>query len=416
MRLLLVGWGSRGDVVPLLAVGRGLTEAGHQVSVATARDLAPLVTEAGLESRIFDISLERDQDPVVKDWLAGSSAGRRELQLMRAAFAHFGPILGRGLADHVADADAVISGIISTAGLAPWARRAGRPLIAATLLPQLPTALADATLYPMRAGSSWLNRLAGRAQLAVGHTLFGPPTRAIQRKLGLRPEGLRGYLAALNQVPTVIGVSPLLLPPPPDWPAHVRVTGAWRQPLAPDYRPPAPLADFLAGPDDVVYIGFGSMPNLDPGQLRSLVIAAVEQVGLRAVLAGVLHEGGAPVTPLTNSVVSIATTPFGWLFPRLRAVVAHGGVGTTDAALLAGRPLAVIPHIGDQYFWGRRVHALGAGPVPLPRQDLSVAALAGRLDALLQPGRQAAAAELGHRMAAEDGVAHAVRFIHERIS
>lgn len=415
MRLLLVGWGSRGDVVPLLALGRGLTAAGHQVSVATARDLAPLVVASGLESRSFDISLERDQDQVVKDWLAGSTAGGRELRLMRAAFEHFGPILGRGLAELVTEADAVISGVISTAGLAPWARRAGRPLIAATLLPQLPTALGDANLYPVRPGSSPLNRLAGQAQLALGHSLFGPPTRAIQRALGLQPEGLRGYLAALHQVPTAIGVSPLLLPPPPDWPGHVQVTGAWREAVPADYRPPAQLADFLEGPDDVVYLGFGSMPNLDPEQLRSLVIAAVARVGLRAVLGGVLHSGSEPVTPLTDSVVSIAATPFGWLFPRLRAVVAHGGAGTTDAALLAGRPLAVVPHIGDQYYWGRRVHALGAGPEPLPRRDLTVAALTGRLEALLQPGPRAAAAELGGRMAAEDGVAQAVEFINERI-
>lgn len=411
MRILLVAWGSRGDVVPLVALGRGLAAAGHQVSVAAARDLAHLATDAGLDCRPFAISLERDQDPVVARWLAGSQRPYREMQLMRAALRHFAPILADGLATMVDDADAVVSGVISTAGLAPWARRTGRPLVAATLLPQHPTASADASLYPARPGYSRLNRIAGRLQLALGYSLFGPAATATQRRLGQAPAGLRGYLDAVAGTPTVIGVSPTLLPPPPDWPAHLHVTGAWRPPVPPDYLPPEPLAAFLAQGPPPVYLGFGSMPSLDSAALRTLVLEAAGRASVRAVLGGALHDAAAPATRLSATAISVAPVPFGWLLPRTAGVVAHGGVGTTDAALAAGVPIAVVPHISDQYYWGRRVHQLGAGPAPLPRRHLTVDRLTDRLAALREPALRAQAALLGEQLSREDGVVEAVETI-----
>lgn len=411
MRILLVAWGSRGDVVPLVALGLGLARAGHEISVAVARDLAHLVTDAGLDCRPFAISLEREQDPVVARWLAGSHRPYRELQLMRAALRHFAPILANGLAAMVEDAEAVVSGVISTAGLAPWARRTGRPLVAATLLPQYPTASADASLYPARPGHSRLNRLAGGLQLALGYSLFGRAATATQRELGQPPAGLRGYLDAVSGTPTVIGVSPTLLPPPPDWPAHFHVTGAWRPPVPSDYLPPGPLAAFLAEGPPPVYLGFGSMPSLDSAALRTLVLEAAGRAGVRAVLGGALHGSGRPATRLSPTAISVAPVPFGWLLPRTAGVVAHGGVGTTDAALAAGVPIAVVPHISDQYYWGRRVHELGAGPAPLPRRDLTVDRLAGRLVALREPALRARASLLGQQLSREDGVARAVETI-----
>lgn len=40
--------------------------------------------------------------------------------------------------------------------------------------------------------------------------------------------------------------------------------------------------------------------------------------------------------------------PFDWLFPRVRAVVHHGGSGTTHSALRCGRKQLIIPHLADQ--------------------------------------------------------------------
>jgi sterol 3beta-glucosyltransferase len=77
----------------------------------------------------------------------------------------------------------------------------------------------------------------------------------------------------------------------------------------------------------------------------------------------------------------------------MAAVVHHGGAGTTAEGLRAGVPAVIVPFAFDQFFWGARVHALGLGPAPIPRKQLTAARLAGAIHkAVTDPGiRQRAA-------------------------
>lgn len=100
--------------------------------------------------------------------------------------------------------------------------------------------------------------------------------------------------------------------------------------------------------------------------------------------------------------------PHGWLFPRMAAVVHHGGAGTTAAGLLAGRPTVVCPFFADQPFWGQRVRELGVGSAPIPQPRLTAAKLAAAIELVTTDAqiRQCAAA-LGERLRAEGGAAAA---------
>jgi UDP:flavonoid glycosyltransferase YjiC (YdhE family) len=210
-------------------------------------------------------------------------------------------------------------------------------------------------------------------------------------------------------------VSPLVVPRPADWPAHATVCGYWPEPTPPGYRPPPDLAGFLAAGPPPVYLGFGSMPSADVAGLRSTVLAAASATGTRAVLGGVLHAGPEPVEQLGDDVVSVAGLPHAWLFPRTAGVVCLGGAGTVGAALRAGVPVGVVSHMGDQHYWGRRVHELGAGPPPLHRSRLTTGRLAALLGGLTVPSTRRTAAELGAALQAEDGVASAVAFLEEAL-
>lgn len=75
-------------------------------------------------------------------------------------------------------------------------------------------------------------------------------------------------------------------------------------------------------------------------------------------------------------MLAIEEAPHEWLLPQVAAVVHHSGAGTTAAGLRAGRPTVICPFFADQPFWGRRVHALGAGPLPIPQRELSARRLA----------------------------------------
>jgi UDP:flavonoid glycosyltransferase YjiC (YdhE family) len=158
-----------------------------------------------------------------------------------------------------------------------------------------------------------------------------------------------------------------------------------------------------------VYLGFGSMATSDPEGVVRTFVETVERLGRR----GVISAGWARLhsRDLPDSVLPIGEVPHRWLFPRMAAVVHHGGAGTTAAAFRAGVPQVVVPHIADQPYWGRRVHELGVGPPPVRRKDLGVDGLVGALEVALRPEARSAAYALGERIRAEDGVGEAVRLL-----
>lgn len=128
----------------------------------------------------------------------------------------------------------------------------------------------------------------------------------------------------------------------------------------------------------------------------------------------VVHSGWAELAQgvVSENVLVVGSVPHSWLFPRVAAVVHHGGAGTTAAAFRAGVPSVVVPFHGDQPFWARLTEQLGVGTKPIPRSKLTAPRLAACIEqALSSESMRRNAAELRKRVQAEDGVGRAVRII-----
>jgi len=97
----------------------------------------------------------------------------------------------------------------------------------------------------------------------------------------------------------------------------------------------------------------------------------------------------------------------------MAAAVHHGGAGTTAAALRAGIPSVIVPHLGDQPFWARKLRRIGAAPEAIPARRFSEEALTRALAATLDGAMAAAAAEVARALAHEDGVARACETIEK---
>jgi sterol 3beta-glucosyltransferase len=218
----------------------------------------------------------------------------------------------------------------------------------------------------------------------------------------------------VSEVPILYGYSQYVLPIPADWGAQLHVTGYWFLPDM-DYQPPGELSAFLEQGPKPVYIGFGSMLDVEAARTTQIVLEALEMTGQRAILHGGWSKLGAMDLPA--NVLRIGDVPHSWLFPRVAAVVHHGGAGTTAAGLRAGVPAVIVPYFGDQPFWARVVHRMGASPTPIPRLKLSAGKLA---DALQEATRdqtiQKASSRLGTRIQAERGVQNAVELINQYLS
>ncbi len=149
--------------------------------------------------------------------------------------------------------------------------------------------------------------------------------------------------------------------------------------------------------------------------LLQLSVEAVKMSGQRAILLG--GWATALDLDLPDSIYTIDFAPHDWLFPKVAAVVHHGGAGTTAAGLRAGRPSVIIPFFGDQPYWGRRVHALGVGPEPIMQSALTANRLADAINqAVTDQTMRSRAAELGEHIRAEDGIARAVEIIGQYIN
>jgi UDP:flavonoid glycosyltransferase YjiC (YdhE family) len=131
-----------------------------------------------------------------------------------------------------------------------------------------------------------------------------------------------------------------------------------------------------------VYFGFGSMTDPDPAATTSMIVEVIERLGCRAILS----EGWAGIGEgaLPEGSMHIGAVPHSSLFPRVAAVVHHGGAGTTTRSAQAGVPQLIVPHLLDQFWWGRRVQELGVSPAPISRRRLNADSLQSSLRALLE--------------------------------
>ena len=286
----------------------------------------------------------------------------------------------------------------------------GVPLVQGAVIPLTPT-----TAFPIPGFPPAIGRVPGGSRFSytmleqLVWQVYRPAINRLRRDLGLRPWPLRGFFRTLESrgVPLLHGFSPRVLAPPADWHPRVIQTGYWLPPAAP-WTPPDGLQRFLDAGPPPLFVGFGSMSIRDPQRVTACILAALARTGQRALL----HAGWAGLgrQALPAHVYHIDQfVPYGALLPRTAAVIHHGGSGTTAQALTAGVPSLVVPFLFDQFFWGRRVAALGAGPPPLPLRRLTVDRLVGRIALLVGDaamGRTAAGLALG--LQAEDGIGAAV--------
>lgn len=194
----------------------------------------------------------------------------------------------------------------------------------------------------------------------------------------------------------------------------IQVTGYWFLDRPAGWQPTAELVDFIEAGPPPVYVGFGSMNNREAEVMARTVVDALAMAKQRAVIAtgwGSLGDAALPET-----VFKVDAVPHDWLFPRMAAVVHHGGAGTTAEGLRAGVPSVIVPFIVDQPFWGARIRALGVGPDPIPLRRLTAGRLAQAIrSAATDPGMRQRARHLGAALRAEDGLACAVKLLREHL-
>jgi len=417
VRIALIAPGSRGDVKPYIALGKGLQMAGQVVRLVTHQNFDTLVNTHGLEfwpiaGSVQDIAQSKEMSALLErgNFLAVMSQMAKEAERGALALAEGGLAACEGM-------DLVLAGIGGLFVGLSLAEKFGIPFLQAYYIPFTPTQAYPSFLLPQL--PSWfggsLNRFSYHLTRQIMWQSFQSADKlARQKVLGLPAAPFWGpyTVARLHGYPILYGYSPSVIPPPSDWDANTHVTGYWFLDPAAGWTPPPALVEFLQAGSPPVYVGFGSMSNRKPEETADLILQALARTHQRAIILsgwGGMHKADWP-----DSVFMLDSVPFAWLFPRVAAVVHHGGAGTTAAGLRAGVPSVVIPFFVAQPFWGRRVAELGVGPAPIPRRKLTVERLAQAIEsALSDQAMRQRASSLGSRIRAEDGVGCAVGIVRQ---
>lgn len=403
MRIVALTFGTEGDTRPMLALCRGLVDAGHDVV---------LLAERAAQSYAATIGV-----PFVP--LAGDMAA--ELQSTSAGFLRRGAdikYVSRALADIARGntaawmrstlacaqhADAVLcAGLAIYVGLS-CAESLRIPAIGAALQPVMPTGAFTSPFIPPLRLPGFANRASHRLVLALMWRAFRGAINDARREVSQQSPRHREWAG----YPIVFGISPTLVPRPGDWPQRFSITGDWCPRPEPRFSPGADLAAFLGDGDAPVYVGFGSMLGFDRDRLLAIVLDALD--GRRALLYGGWSGFGAGALP--GNARGIGHVPHDWLFPRVRVAVHHGGAGTTHAAARAGVPSVVLPFAADQFFWADRLHRLGIAPQALAQRRVTAALLRARLLKASEASMRERGASVARSMAGETGVATAVASI-----
>lgn len=403
MRILIVAIGSTGDVQPMTVLGKELAQRGYTVSIAAFSALQPMVERAGLSFLMLPGDAERYIGTLIKP---GANPYTFLSRLM-GALDHVTAQLFDTILQACKQADAVIGTYFGNT-LSTIASNLGIPFVEVCYCPMYATGDNCLPVIPALPFGRVYNKATYRLADALIQKAEKRYTYALLAQNGMQPR-----YTGEDPHPVLNAYSAHISPRSPEWPPNVHLTGFLHAAHA-QYTPTPSLAAFLDAGEPPLYIGFGSMTSGDAQKTVQAVLYALERLRMRAILS----SGWSHLQPekLPGHIYLLTDyAPHDWLFEQVKAVVHHGGAGTTFAGLYAGAPSLLIPFGSDQYFWGMRVHRLGCGPKPLSYTKMNGRKLAQRLEELTQPIYRERAQTLRHSLRLENGVQTAADIIQSHL-
>jgi UDP:flavonoid glycosyltransferase YjiC (YdhE family) len=398
MKIVLAFYGTRGDVEPGVAVGRELLRRGHDVCMAVPPDLVGFGESAGLAAVAYGPDTQAWLEVTRNFWTRFFRNFWRVRELRRLlresrepgtkCWAEMSTTL-TSLAD---GADLLITGL-------------SYEELAANVAEHYDTALATLLWLPIRVNGQLLPYLPARlirSAMTVYEWLVWRGVKKVEdaqrRELGL-PEATgpaprrisdRGSLEiqAYDQV-----CFPGLAAEWAKWNGQRPFVGTLTLEMPTDAD--EEVTSWIAAGTPPIFFGFGSIPVESPADTIAMIGAACARLGERALVGAGWSDFSN--VPHFDHVKVVGAVNFATIFPACRAVVHHGGAGTTAAGLRAGVPTLILWMADVQLMWGAAIKRLKVGTA----RRFSTAtekSLVADLRTILAPQYVARAREIATRM------------------
>jgi vancomycin aglycone glucosyltransferase len=404
MRVLISSIGTRGDVQPVIALALEFRKRGHEVRVCVAPNFKEWVESFGLTFLPIGPDLRQLTGGTAPKNAPKPSAEQLRQLAVAAVRAQF-PVLTEA---------AQGCDLIVAAGALQLATRSIAELLAIPYVfaAYCPAVLPSSSHPPPKIGTHYSQSLPAEANRSLWveeeeswNGLFRETLNEERTKLALgRVESVQRHI--FTDRPW-LAADPTIGPAGSTTEMQITQTGAW---LLSDPRGlPDRVEEFLSSGEPPVYFGFGSMRSTE-GNSRILIEAA-RALGLRSIVS----QGWGNLRPIDegSDCLSVDDLSHETLFPRVAAVVHHGGAGTTTAAARAGKGQVIVPYSYDQYYWAHRVQELRIGVAGPTRAELTASAITTALREATRPDITMNAQALANRLELRGAEITADRLIRE---
>ncbi len=368
MKIVLATFGSRGDVQPMLALSLALKSKGHDVLLAAPPEKAAWANQLGCPFHPLGSDVTAFIDGMENAHSLLSAIGfvsflRDELNaqfdLLPKIIAGAGLVIGSSL----------------TFALSTLAESMGIAYRYIAFTPQLlPSGYHPFPAFKHQRFPKWLNRMTWRIAVVLDQFNLTRQINHHRRQLGLK--AIRDAWRHIIGQHVIVASDSVISKIPPDIADRSFTQTGYMHLNQPD-QPLTELDAFLAAGSPPVYAGFGSMPIRDQRRIVAVIVEAVRLTGQRAVIGKFWDEPSE--FEHSDDIFFITKYPHLKLFPRMAAVIHHGGAGTTATSAASGVPQIIVPHILDQYYWGHQIYRSKLGSKPIWRSRLTSKKLAAAI-------------------------------------
>lgn len=364
MKIYLVTIGSRGDFEPFYAFAKIAASNGHEVHLAVTEEFVSEVKNNDIKTLVLPGSIKQFVDS------NGVSIFKNLIDFLPRVRPMIVKILVT-ISKQIIEIKPDVVLYHPSALTAPIAARHLKSLsVLVEIIPILSPTKEFASAGLWTSDLKFLNRLTYLG-VKVAEKMFYFETKKLSKQLKVKK---------LDHDIAISLVSPAILERPKDWPTNSYVVGPWNQERNEELS--QEIIDFV-DKKETIYAGFGSMKRGNPQKLARTIINTCEKLGLQVIISK--GWGGLDVAQELldkNFVKFVPGVPHEKLFPKLKAVIHHGGGGTVHASLRAGTPSIIAPFVVDQPWWADRLFRAGLGPKALPLRRFSEKNLAKRLNGI----------------------------------
>ncbi|MBT7484100.1 glycosyltransferase [Candidatus Peregrinibacteria bacterium] len=363
MKIILTSIGTRGDIEPFLAIGKILKEKEHQVICAFSEQFRELTESCDIEfaslGRKNDDVLESDANRTV---MGGSGIKKffAYIKLMKLAQNKKVPQEKEFKLYELVQQERPDRIVYHSKNVYPllWEyENRGKTIFVSPF----------AYFHYIKGHSFFVGKNYGEFfnKLTFKFSNFGvvTATMAAKKWLQIKDKITRRELKnIIHSRKFIYTISPSLFPRPGYWESNIKVLGHQQLKRKTDWKPEKKLTEFIEKHEKILFITFGSMPNPEPKQKTKIILEILERNKIPAIIN--TASGGLVKPDKFNSelIYFVSQISYYWIFPKMYAVIQHGGAGTTHLAIKYACATMIIPHFMDQFVWDRITFDLGVGP------------------------------------------------------